>query len=253
MDGLCGWCCVIEYIPEIFLLAIFIYVLGLLYGFFYLKEIKVPVSTTDENGTTSVDATKVEATNGGQKNGVENMGFQDAPVTSEENGNRTANQPAILEVNVNGTSAEAKEGENTEPTKKKNFCRDFFDPTLALACINVVRKKRENNKHVLIWFLILSYIIIAGTTQGKQKVLKCRWLSKFLNNFFCFCLIPGEGDYLYQFTRLQLNWNGVDLSYFFTYSTVQGLIGVLFNYFNFIAFQLLNYSSRNNGDGLCVQ
>lgn len=119
---------------------------------------------------------------------MDNMGFQDA------NGAEVENRAPIQ------TPVQAAEGGEAEGQKQKNFCREFFDPTLALACIQVVRKKRENLKHVLIWFLIGSYIIIVGTTLGEQ-------------------------DYLYQFTRLQLNWNGVDLSYYITYSTVLSLIG----------------------------
>lgn len=38
-------------------------------------------------------------------------------------------------------------------------------------------------------------------------------------------LSSGEAEYLYQFVRLQLNWNGVDLSYYITYTTVVTLLG----------------------------
>lgn len=142
---------------EIFLLAIFIYIIGLLYGIFWLKEIKVPVTSGEENGGPQPPV--VESKNG---NGVDNMAFQEASNAAEENKNGQTNAgPMAATIPEEGGDAVA-----AEPRKKKNFCLEFFDPTLALACIEVVRRKRENHKHVLIWLFILSYIVIAGTVQG---------------------------------------------------------------------------------------
>lgn len=155
------------------------------------------------------------------------MGFQDAS-SANENDHKSA-----ASVN-NGNHPGETEAE--EP-KKKNICLDFFDPTLALACIQVVRKKRENLKHFIIWFLIVSYIIIAGTAQGKVTICSIHWIYFATLFGFFFSLIAGEAEYLYQFTRLQLNWNGVDLSYYITYTTVISLIGkrrYLFLYESFI-------------------
>lgn len=44
-----------------------------------------------------------------------------------------------------------------------------------------------------------------------------------INNEYIF--FTGEQEYLYQFTRLQLNWDGVDLSYYITYTTILSLLG----------------------------
>ena len=111
-----------------------------------LKEAKVPVTTEE--------APVEVAESNGQTNGkgVDNMAFQEAPTAQE------ANKPAAPVVAPLEVTPE--EGE------KKHFLVEFFNPTLALACIEVVRKKREQNKHILIWFLVVSYIIIAGTVQG---------------------------------------------------------------------------------------
>lgn len=134
---------------ELFLLSIVIYLIGLIYAIFWLKEIKVPVSS-EETG---------ENAEGTNTNGLDNMGFQDAPPPVNENKTSSTN-------GQNGNTPPAADIVVEEPAKK-NICLDFFDPTLALACINVVRVKRENMKHWIIWFLIVSYIIIAGTAQGE--------------------------------------------------------------------------------------
>lgn len=112
----------------------------------------------------------VESKNG---NGVDNMAFQEASNAAEENKNGQTNAgPLAATIPEEGGDAVA-----AEPRKKKNFCLEFFDPTLALACIEVVRRKRENHKHVLIWLFILSYIVIAGTVQGNIFLLVSRSLS----------------------------------------------------------------------------
>lgn len=122
--------------------------IGLLYAIFFLKEIKVPKTSEpiEENPTT-------ESTT----NGVDNMGFTDAPA----NGNN--DRYGKEEPGATVTDPET-------PKKKSNFCVEFFDPTLALDCIKVIKKKRENRKHFIIWALILSYMIIIGTAQGKSFV-----------------------------------------------------------------------------------
>lgn len=169
-------------ILEIFLLAIAFYIVGLTYAIFCLKEIKV-APTPEESGETELPK---------NTNGVENMGFQDADHQMTE---KTSKKEPVGTV-----VAENPDGRMEPEGKKKNFCAELFDPTLALGCIAVVTQKRENRKHFLIWFFILSYAIIAGTTQG-------------------------EGEFLYQFTRLQLNWDGNKLSLFNTYNTILTLIG----------------------------
>lgn len=120
--------------------------MGLLYAVFYLKEIKVP--------QTSISATEPESHPNGATNGVDNMAFSDAPVNGHDN-----------KATVDGNGATANESDSEKP-KKKNFCVDFFDPTLALACLKVVKMKREHMKHVIIWSLVLSYVLIIGTAQG---------------------------------------------------------------------------------------
>lgn len=132
--------------------------IGLLYAIFFLKEIKVP-KVSEPNPDEIAQSAEGTQTNGSSTSGVVNMGFQDAPSGNENAGDKVKNSQS------NGNHPQDNPDEVV--AEKKNICRDFFDPTLALACIKVVKKKREHLMHIIIWFLIVSYIIIAGTAQGK--------------------------------------------------------------------------------------
>lgn len=145
--------------------------MGLVYGIFFLKEIKVPVTTeeTVEPPPPAVDEVDQKSTDG-----VDNMAFQDggappAAVAIIEPESINRNGQTNLDTPVPEDDTTTTKTTTTADKKKSNFCLDFFDPTLALGCIQVVRKKRENAKHFIIWFLILSYIIIAGTAQGRTR------------------------------------------------------------------------------------
>lgn len=138
-----------------------IYVIGLLYAIFWLKEIKVPVTSEENQAAAEATGSEVARTNG-NGSGMDNMGFQDAPPPS------SSDNAEDKDKNGQSNGNHRKDGDAADDVPvKRNFCREFFDPTLALACIQVVRKKRDHLKHIIIWLLIVSYIIIAGTAQGK--------------------------------------------------------------------------------------
>lgn len=153
------------------MLSIIIYAVGLVYGIFFLKEIKVPVTSEE---TVEPPPPSVDQVDQKSADGVDNMAFQDGvappaaavaiiePESINRNGQTNLDTPVPEDDTTTKTTT-------TADKKKTNFCLDFFDPTLALGCIQVVRKKRENAKHFIIWFLILSYIIIAGTAQGRKR------------------------------------------------------------------------------------
>lgn len=70
----------------------------------------------------------------------------------------------------NGTDTEGNgvAHDNERPTEKKSkgFLRDFFDPTMALQCIEVITKKRLNGEQAIIIFLIILHFISIGVAQG---------------------------------------------------------------------------------------
>lgn len=88
-----------------------------------------------------------------------------------------------------------------EPNKKKrNIFVDFFDPTSAYDCFEVVFRKREfNGRLLLILFVILSLLISA----------------------------PNDKDYVYMFTMKNLMWNGDMYSMYLTFSMMINLAGTV--------------------------
>ena len=83
----------------------------------------------------------------------------------------------------------------------KGFLREFFDPTLALALIDVVIKKRDGLSRTLLLLVIGCNIVFLASL--------------------------GENDLTYLYTRLKLNWEGVQFSLHITYATVVALFGTL--------------------------
>lgn len=84
---------------------------------------------------------------------------------------------------------------------KKGFFREFFDITLALELVEVVFKKREGNLRKLIFLVLLCNIV--------------------------FLAFLGESDLTYLYTRLKINWSGVEFVLHLTYGTVVALVGTL--------------------------
>lgn len=149
--------------------------LGCLYIIFVLKE---------------VDHSKLQSTNGtvsnGTTEGVDNAAFElkeSAPNTTTTNGNgaSAAPKPVIAAI-------------------KENFCVEFFNPVVAVGCIQVILRKREHNGRIIIWLLLLTYFIAIGPAFGEE---------------------PNE----YNFTRIQLNWDGLQYSPFATYGNFISLTG----------------------------
>lgn len=124
----------------------------------------------------------------------------------EMNGVDNAAFDGIVETRTNGSEPAKQNGERKEvpleaatPARKCNFIFEFFDPTLALECIQVLTRKRENGARLIIYMCVICYFIFFASL--------------------------GEGEYFYQFTRLQLDWNAVDLGFAITYSTIVSLVG----------------------------
>ncbi|KAG4076448.1 hypothetical protein HA402_005891 [Bradysia odoriphaga] len=162
---------------KLLLLCIPINVLGCLYIIFVLKE---------------VDHSKIQATNGAVSNGTtegaDNPGFElkeSAPqTTTATNGNgATSPTPVITAL-------------------KKNFFVEFFNPAVAVGCIQVILRDRAHNGRKVIWLLLIMYFIAIGPAFGEE---------------------PNE----YNFTRIVLNWGGLEYSPFATYGNFISLTGTM--------------------------
>ncbi|CAO1411836.1 unnamed protein product [Diamesa hyperborea] len=151
---------------KLFALCVTIYVLGILYIIFVLKEVKVEIKSDKKE----------------EKSGVDNPTF------------------------VNGSTMDIAKKEvvnkgEVAPLPDKGFIREFFDPTLALALIDVVFKKRDGLARTLLLLIIGCNIVFLASL--------------------------GENDLTYLYTRLKLNWDGIQFSLHITYSTVIALFGTL--------------------------
>lgn len=91
--------------------------------------------------------------------------------------------------------------EKKEEVKEVGFLREFFDPTLALSLVDVVFKKREGNLRKLLFLVLLCNIVFLASL--------------------------GENDLTYLYTRLKINWSGVEFALHITYGTSIALIGTL--------------------------
>jgi hypothetical protein len=101
---------------------------------------------------------------------------------------------------VQNLSVDDKAG-TVEEVTKRGFFREFFDPTLAKQLIEVILKKRPRNLHHLVWLVLICNITFLASL--------------------------GENDLTYLYTRLKLNWDGVQYSLHITYGTGLALIGTL--------------------------
>lgn len=156
---------------ELFTLCVIIYISGILYIVFVLKEVKVAPTKSEEQ--------KKDA------GGLENPGF----VVEKEIIDKTTSAITIQRV------------EKTEEVKKVGFFREFFDLTLALSLVEVVFKKREGNLRKLLFLVLLCNIVFLASL--------------------------GENDLTYLYTRLKINWSGVEFALHITYGTAIALIGTL--------------------------
>lgn len=99
------------------------------------------------------------------------------------------------------TQMASKVDEATSEITKRGFFREFFDITLAKELFEVVFKKREGNLRKLIFLVLL-----------------CN---------FVFLASLGENDLTYLYTRLKINWSGVEFALHITFGTAVALGGTL--------------------------
>lgn len=145
--------------------------IGVLYIIFVLKEVKREKPETDADG-------------------IDNAGFE----TTTDGVTRLNDTQ-----NSNGHNNLTTETEAKEPT---NFFVDFFNPVVAVQCLEVLTRKRENNGRIVVIFLFIMYFVAIGPAFGEE---------------------PNE----YNFTRIQLNWDGILYSAFATYGNALSLVGTI--------------------------
>lgn len=88
--------------------------------------------------------------------GIDNPGFDSV--------RETANGDDVLHIreNQNGTRNSLQMTEE----KKTNFLVDFFNPVVAVQCMKVIMRKRENQGRATIILLFVMYFIAIGPAFG---------------------------------------------------------------------------------------
>lgn len=125
----------------------------------------------------------------------------DSKNTGLENTAYENDTSASVDATKNAKKIEIDQGTAESQQQSKGFLREFFDPTLAKEIFNTVFKKREGNLRNLIWVVIMCNVTFLASL--------------------------GEIDFLYLYTRLKINWEGIQFSLHLTYSTFMALVGTL--------------------------
>ena len=87
--------------------------------------------------------------------------------------------------------------QQNQAAPKKNFILDFFDPTNPIETFKIVFIRGQRLKISILLFVV---ILVVGPMHGEQAVM-------------------------YLYTRLKFNWNEVDYSVYFTFSTLITMCG----------------------------
>ena len=132
--------------------------------------------------------------------------FKVAPATSEavKKIDGVENPGFVVEkefIDKTTSSITIKREEEAVEVKKIGFLREFFDPTLALSLVDVVFRKRDGNTRKLLFLVLLCNIVFLASL--------------------------GENDFTYLYTRLKINWSGVEYVLHITYGTAIALAGTL--------------------------
>lgn len=106
-----------------------VHIIGLIYAFVFLKEVK-------------------------EEKSPENAAY-DNPAMETELPNR--NNASTLQI------------AEQEVEKSKNFCMEFFDPRLANQCVTCFFKKREYGARPIIILLMLMHFIVNGVANGETQ------------------------------------------------------------------------------------
>lgn len=123
--------------------------------------------------------------------GVDNPAF-----TSDTNGQSQDNR-------IGHKNGDKKSHDNSEAEQPgKGFLREFFNPIVAVQCVQVLTRKRPNWGRATVCLVLFMYFIALGPAFGEE---------------------PNA----YNFTRIQLNWDGTLYTTYATYGTFLALIGTI--------------------------
>lgn len=132
-----------------------------------------------------------------KRDAIELSGVDNPTFTSDTNGH--SQDTRTEHTNGNGTSVPST---GAAPAKEKNCLLEFFNPIVAIQCVQVITRKRENGGRATICLVLVMYFIAMGPAFGEEANA-------------------------YNFTRIQLNWDGILYSTFATYGTILTLIGTI--------------------------
>lgn len=128
-------------------------------------------------------------------NGVDNLAF-------DNNAERSVQLHDGQNAPSNGRRETLTVVEPEEKTNKSNCLLDFFNPVVAVECVKVLMRKRENQGRATVILLFVMYFVAIGPAFGEE---------------------PNE----YNFTRIALNWDGIVYSAYATYGNATSLVGTM--------------------------
>lgn len=152
-------------------------VIGILYIIFVLKESK-PIKKPEDNQTDISRRPSV------------------IPETEQTDAEH------LHSYNMNGNRGRRSTVHVIKEKIEQNFFVQFFNPIVAIGCIRLILKKRENHGRRILILLLITYFVAVGPAFGEE---------------------PNE----YNFTRIKLNWDGLKYSPFATYGNAVSLIGTI--------------------------
>ncbi|XP_034117942.1 solute carrier family 46 member 3-like [Drosophila albomicans] len=189
-----------------FILCVVFQVLAIIYIIIFIKEPK-PLTKAKVEPTAAAAAAPQT-----QSHAADNMAYE-----------TTTLDEVPVNKNVNFQLTPQLEPPRVEPPpvpKKRNLCKELFDPTLLKQLIYFPFAKRENNDRFILLLLILGYFLTTGPTAG-------------------------EGEYFYPYSLKKLGWNGEDNS---LYGAVNGGLALIGTFLGTAVFsKILKFSDSMIG------
>lgn len=186
---------------DLILLCIPINLIGILYIVFVLKE-KDRTPTTANPSQAPSRRVSVCTIGPGTVAGPATVPATGAPIAAVGS-ELSAHLEHEHSYHVNGARGRRSTVTMIKEKIEQNCFLQFFNPIVAIGCVRVLRQRRPDNGRAILILLLLMYFVATGPAFGEE---------------------PNE----YNFTRIQLNWDGLVYSPFTTYGNAVSLIGTLF-------------------------
>lgn len=137
---------------ELLLICIPINLAGVLYVIFCLKEVERPKKDEIELSP-----------------GVDNPGFENVERNLQLRETQNTNGHREMSISI------------SEPKNQPNCLLDFFNPVVAVECVKVLMRKRENKGRATVILLFAMYFIAIGPSFGEEPY--CISMNIIFNNF----------------------------------------------------------------------